>query len=178
MFKRIKENGKEFGFGNAVIGKNQRIVNKDWTFNVSGIGLPMFERFSFFHWMINTSWLVFVSIVVIFFLLSNAFFSLIYDAILGVNQFHGMETKTALDRFMDLFYFSTQAFSTVGYGRINSATNMASFMSAIDAFTGVLFFSIDRLDGPILQPGHFYQHLLPEGGNNMGCIFRENPRQQ
>src|SRR6202008_3771776 len=36
----------------------------------------------------------------------------------------------------------SQTFATVGYGRINPATNMASFIAALDAFSGVMYFAI------------------------------------
>lgn len=142
MFKRIKENGKEFGFGNSTIGKNQRIVNKDGSFNVSRRGLNIFQRFSFFHWMINSKWPVFLGIVVLGFFASNAFFAFIYDVILGVKHFHGIETTTRLGNFFELMFFSSETNTTVGYGRINPATNIASFITAVDALAGVLYFAI------------------------------------
>ncbi|MDB5227232.1 MAG: ion transporter [Bacteroidota bacterium] len=142
MFKRIKENGKEFGFGNSTIGKNQRIVNKDGSFNVSRRGLNIFQRFSFFHWMINSKWSVFLGIVVLGFLTSNAIFAFIYDVVLGVNHFHGIETHSPLKNYFELFFFSSQTYTTVGYGRINPATTISSFVAAIDALSGVLYFAI------------------------------------
>lgn len=142
MFKRIRQSGKEFGFGNAAIGKNQRIVNKDGSFNVQRTGLPLFQRLSFFHWMINTRWPLFIAIVVAGFFGSNAFYSFIYYFILGPGQFHGMEMHTPLQRYLELFFFSSQTFATVGYGRINPATNAASFVSALDALSGVFYFAI------------------------------------
>jgi hypothetical protein len=48
MFKRARQKGKEFGFGNNTIGKDQRILNKDGSFNVNRKGLSLMERFSFF----------------------------------------------------------------------------------------------------------------------------------
>lgn len=142
MFKRIKQNSKEFGFGNTVIGKNQRILNKDGSFNVSRKGLSLFDSFSFFHWMINTKWKTFFSLVVGFFFLSSAFFAFIYDVILGAEHFHGIESTTPFGNYWELFFFSCQTSLTVGYGRINPATNIASFAAAIDALSGVLYFAI------------------------------------
>ena len=142
MFNKIKHNSKEFGFGNAAFGKTQRILNKDGSFNVSRNGLSLVEQFSFFHWMINTSWKTFFLLVVVFFFFSSAFFAFIYDIILGAEHFHGIETTTALGNYWELFFFSCQTSLTVGYGRINPATNIASFVAAIDALSGVLYFAI------------------------------------
>lgn len=142
MFKRSRQNNKEFGFGSTAIGKNQRILNKDGTFNVQRKGLSLLERFSFFHWMINTRWSVFFAIVVACFFSSSAFFALVYDVVLGPAHFHGIESHTESGNYWELFFFSTQTSATVGYGRINPATNIASFIASIDAFCGVLFFAI------------------------------------
>ncbi|MBK9328370.1 MAG: hypothetical protein IPM95_03440 [Sphingobacteriales bacterium] len=142
MFKRLKVKGKEFGFGSSAIGKNQRILNKDGSFNVKQNGLTFFEQFSFFHWMINTKWPYFLAIVIICFFFSNAFFSLIYYFLLGPAHFHGLESNTLWCNYFELFFFSSQTFATVGYGRINPATNIASFAAAFDALSGVLYFAI------------------------------------
>ena len=96
MFKHARQKGKEFGFGNNTIGKDQRILNKDGSFNVNRKGLSLMERFSFFHWMINTRWSTFFLIVVGCFFLSSAFFAFIYDAVLGASHFHGIESNTRL----------------------------------------------------------------------------------
>ncbi|MFN8238071.1 MAG: ion channel [Chitinophagales bacterium] len=142
MFKRARIKGKEFGFGNSAIGKNQRILNKDGSFNVKRNGLSIFDQFSFFHWMINTRWSHFLGIVVLCFFLSNAFFSFIYCCLLGTAHFHGMETNTPWGNYFELFFFSSQTYATVGYGRINPATNLASFVAAVDALSGVFYFAI------------------------------------
>lgn len=142
MFKRARQKGKEFGFGNNTIGKDQRILNKDGSFNVNRRGLSFMERFSFFHWMINTKWTSFFFIVVLCFFLSSAFFAFIYDAVLGSSHFHGIESNTRFGHYWELFFFSAQTSTTVGYGRINPATNIASFIAVIDALSGVLYFAI------------------------------------
>ena len=142
MFKRIIFNNKEVGFGTTTIGKNERILNKNGTFNVNRKGLTFFERFSFFHWMINTKWSTFLFFVFAGFLLNNTLYSSIYYFILGTQQFHGIEATTAIGKYFELFFFSSQTFATVGYGRVNPATNAASLVAAIDAFSGVLYFAI------------------------------------
>ena len=48
MFKRIKQRGKEFGFGNNTIGKEQRILNKDGSFNVIRKDYPFMINLVFF----------------------------------------------------------------------------------------------------------------------------------
>ena len=76
--------------------------------------------------------------VIVCFFISNAIFAFIYDVILGVSHFHGIETKTPVRHFFELFFFSSQTAATVGYGRINPATNIASFVAALDALASAL----------------------------------------
>ena len=142
MFKRIKQNSKEFGFGSNTVGKSQRILNKDGSYNVNRVGLSAFDRFSFFHWMINTSWPTFFLLVVAGFFLSSAIFAFMYDVCLGVEHFHGIESATSTGHYLELFFFSAQTSTTVGYGRINPATHIASFFAVLDALSGVLYFAI------------------------------------
>ncbi len=138
---RLKRRYKEFGFGNTTIGNNHRIINKDGTFNIRRVGLNFFERFSIFHFMINTKWWAFISLVVMGYFISATCFALIYTY-LGVSHFNGVIAKDTVASFWEFFYYSTQTFATVGYGRINPASPTASLVSSIDALTGVLYFAI------------------------------------
>lgn len=142
MFRRTRQKGKEFGFGNNAVGNNQRIINKDGSFNVNRKGLSFLDKFSFFHWMINTKWSIFFSIVICCYFITSAIFAFVYYIFLGINQFHGIESTTPLSNYLELFFFSAQTSTTVGYGRINPATNMASFVAVLDALSGVLYFAI------------------------------------
>lgn len=142
MFKQLKNRNREFGFGNSTIGKTERILNKDGSFNINRIGLSFKDRFSFSHWMINTRPFIFFLWVFIGFFTYNTIFSLVYYFVLGEHQFHGIEAITPIGKYFELFFFSSQTFATVGYGRINPATNAASFVAALDAFSGVLYIAI------------------------------------
>ncbi len=86
--------------------------------------------------------MVFLFFVVTCFFLYNTFYSVIYFFILGPEQFHGIEATTSVGKFFELFFFSSQTFATVGYGRVNPATNLASLVAAFDAFSGVLYIAI------------------------------------
>jgi inward rectifier potassium channel len=142
MFRRIRQKSTEFGFGKQAIGRHQRILNKDGSFNIVRIGLPIWEKFNLYHWLTHCSVPVFVLVLITGYFSSNAIFAAIYTYGLGVGHFHGIETHSRFDQFFELFFFSSQTFATVGYGRINPATNLASFVAALDAFTGVMYFAI------------------------------------
>lgn len=178
MFKKLKQKGKEFGFGNNIIGNNERILNKDGTFNVNRKGLSFLDQFSFFHWMINANWLLFLAFVFICFFLYNTFFSFVYFFILGVSQFHGIESNTPIRQYFELFFFSSQTFATVGYGRINPATNWASFIAALDAFSGVLYMAIvtgllyGRFSKPIPKIMFSDNGVIGPYNNGLAVMFR------
>jgi inward rectifier potassium channel len=104
--------------------------------------LAVWDKFSIYHWFIKSSIPVFVIILLIGYFSSNALFAFIYTFVLGPHQFHGIETHSTWSNYFELFFFSSQTFATVGYGRINPATNIASFVAALDAFSGVMYFAI------------------------------------
>jgi inward rectifier potassium channel len=141
VLKRFKNRHKEYGFGNTTFANNQRIINKDGSFNVKRIGLNFFDRFSLFHFMINSNWITFITLVVIGYFISATCFALIYYS-LGISHFNGVVVSDVISNFWEFFFYSTQSFSTVGYGRINPASATASLVSSIDALTGVLYFAI------------------------------------
>ena len=178
MFKRAKQKGKEFGFGNSTIAKNQRILNKDGSFNVERKGLTFSDKFSFFHWMINTKWSAFILCVFIGFFTYSTVFSLVYYFILGPEQFHGIEATSAIGQYFELFFFSSQTFATVGYGRINPATNISSFVAAIDAFSGVLYFAVvtgllyGRFSKPIPKIMFSEIGVVAPYNNGLAVMFR------
>jgi inward rectifier potassium channel len=141
VLNRLKNRQKEYGFGNTTFANNQRIINKDGSFNVNRIGLNFFDKFSLFHFMINSKWITFISLVVLGYFLSATFFAMIYYT-LGISHFNGVVVLDKISIFLEFFFYSTQTFATVGYGRINPASATASLVSSVDALTGVLYFAI------------------------------------
>lgn len=141
MLNRLKNRQKEYGFGNTTFANNQRIINKDGSFNVNRIGLNFFDKFSLFHFMINSKWITFISLVVLGYFLSATFFAMIYYT-LGISHFNGVVVLDKISIFLEFFFYSTQTFATVGYGRINPASATASLVSSVDSLTGVLYFAI------------------------------------
>jgi inward rectifier potassium channel len=141
VLNRLKNRQKEYGFGNTTFANNQRIINKDGSFNVNRIGLNFFDKFSLFHFMINSKWITFISLVVLGYFLSATFFAMIYYT-LGISHFNGVVVLDKISIFLEFFFYSTQTFATVGYGRINPASATASLVSSVDSLTGVLYFAI------------------------------------
>jgi inward rectifier potassium channel len=66
----------------------------------------------------------------------------IFYFLIGVEHLIGVRGDTPMASFMDCFYFSTQTFTTVGYGAIAPRGILASTMASFEAFTGLIFFAI------------------------------------
>lgn len=127
----------DLGIGSKVLDSDQRIVTKDGKFNIERRGISFFKSFSIYHYLISISWLKFCSLILLAFLFLNIIFALLYLAG-GVENFEGIETNNTFDRLVNVFFFSTQTFTTVGYGRINPVGVYSNIISSIESLTGLL----------------------------------------
>jgi len=137
--KRIKqENAENSGFGSRASG---RFINKDGLPNVRRRGINVFNRLSWYHTMLNLSSFRFITYLVMMYILINLIFACIYYLI-GVEHLTGIDKSNPLDEFIDVFFFSSQTFTTVGYGRIAPVGFLASLVATFEAFLGLLTFAI------------------------------------
>ncbi|MBV8326970.1 ion channel [Chryseobacterium sp.] len=137
--KKIRQkNTENSGFGSNASG---RFINKDGLPNVQRRGVNVFNRLSWYHTMLNLSSFRFISYLVIAYILINLVFALIYY-IIGVEHLTGIDKTNPGNEFIDVFFFSSQTFTTVGYGRIAPVGFMASLIATFEAFLGLLTFAI------------------------------------
>ncbi|WP_159472683.1 ion channel [Chryseobacterium sp. 18068] len=133
-----QENTENSGFGSRASG---RFINKDGLPNVRRRGVNVFNRLSWYHTMLNLSSFRFITYLVVMYILINLVFAFIYYLI-GVEHLTGIDKSNPLDEFIDVFFFSSQTFTTVGYGRIAPVGFMASLVATFEAFLGLLTFAI------------------------------------
>jgi inward rectifier potassium channel len=108
----IKDNN-DTGFGGNPDNYGGRFVNRDGSFNVRKEGIPFFRRFSLYHSMLSMpSWKFYVALFA-FYLCINFIFACIYFFI-GGTQFQGVLAVTYWQAFKEMFFFSTETFTTVG----------------------------------------------------------------
>jgi inward rectifier potassium channel len=132
----------DLGFGTgAAAGRNTRLINRQGQFTVRRLGLRFWDRFSPFHDLINMSWARFALIIVSFYFVFNLFFAAFYW-LLGDGAIEGMKGATPATRFVDLFFFSTQTFTTVGYGVMHPVGLVANLLSSIESLLGWLSFAV------------------------------------
>ncbi|KFF09109.1 ion channel [Chryseobacterium luteum] len=133
-----QKNTENSGFGDNASG---RFINKDGLPNVNKKGVNILNRFSWYHTMLDLSTFQFLSYLVIAYILVNLFFAFIYY-IIGVEHLTGIDKSDPINEFIDVFFFSSQTFTTVGYGRIAPVGFMASLVATFEAFLGLLTFAI------------------------------------
>ncbi len=143
-FKKI--NTKAISQENTGFGANSsfnagRFVNKNGKANVEKRGIPFLQRYSIYHSLLEFPRWKFAIAILGFFILINIAFALIYFLI-GVDQLGGISFGSPLQNFGEAFFFSTQTFTTVGYGRINPSGFLTSTVAAVEALTGLLSFAV------------------------------------
>jgi inward rectifier potassium channel len=118
-----------------------KITVEDTIQNVHKAGLGWLENISWYHTLIQMSTGKFLLLVFAIYLLLNLFFTLVYAAI-GIEYLSGVERGNAIQDFLEMFFFSAQTFTTVGYGRISPIGHITSFVATFEAFIGLLSFAI------------------------------------
>jgi inward rectifier potassium channel len=173
---KLKDNN-DTGFGGNPDNYGGRFVNRDGTFNVRKEGVSFFQRFSLFYKMLNLPAWKFFGALFVFYLSINFFFGCIYF-IIGESQFTGILAKTRPEIFKEMFFFSTETFTTVGYGRVNPVGTTANSVAAFESMLGFLSFAVATglLYGRFSKPKAFLffsRHALisPYQGGK-GFMFR------
>ena len=144
FFKKINARAKtasNTGFGDNASSYGGRFLNKNGEANIHKTGIGFFERYSWFHSMLAMRWTNFFIIIIVFYILVNLLFALIYY-LLGVEHLAGMSTSTEAKKFGEAFFFSAQTFTTVGYGRISPTGFATSSIAAFQALIGLLSFAV------------------------------------
>jgi inward rectifier potassium channel len=132
----------ETGLGtNTTLSGGGRFFNRDGNPNMEVMGMNLWERLNIYHSLLTMSMWKFLLVVVVYFLGTNLIFTGIYYLI-GIEHLGGLLQVQGLELFGEVFFFSAQTFTTVGYGRINPMGFAASFTASMEALTGLMTFAI------------------------------------
>lgn len=112
-----------------------RTLNRDGTMNVIRPKLDPIK--DSYHFLLSLTWPRFFILILFLYLIINLLYGLIYYS-LGPQQFHGIETNSATDFFLECFFFSVQTLSTIGYGKISPASIIANIVVTADALSGMM----------------------------------------
>ena len=143
LLKRLRNLRSEenTGFGTNSNSTGGRFINRDGKPNVIKKGLGILNRYSWYHTMLGMKRSRFLLLLLIIYICINLFFAGIYYLI-GIDHLAGVNTGSPWKNFAEVFFFSAQTFTTVGYGRISPIGFAASTVSTFEAFIGLLSFAI------------------------------------
>jgi inward rectifier potassium channel len=143
MSKKEKNNEKEIelGFGNKNYNKDTRFLNKDGSVNIKRLDGDFFRRLDLYHTFLNITWKRFIVIVLIGYMVANLFFASLYY-LAGTQNFGNLSNVDERHKFTELFFFSAQTLTTVGYGYIYPKGTLVSSIAAIESMTGLLVFAL------------------------------------
>jgi inward rectifier potassium channel len=133
---------RDLGFG-AVVSREsqQRLLNRDGSFNVKRTGLGFWSSFSAYHAALTMAWWQFFAIAAVLYLAVNALFGAAYLACgpgaLGSDA-AGMQHHT----YLRAFFFSVQTLSTIGYGQVIPVGAAANSLVTLEALVGLFGFAI------------------------------------
>ncbi len=131
----------DLGIGSKASSQRKRMLNRDGSFNVERRGLPFFSSLSLYHSLLNISWLKFNFLVILSFAAINIFFALLY-MFTGFENLRGLASSTIFGKFLEAFFFSTQTFTTVGYGGISPGGTWSNIIASIESLTGLMGFAL------------------------------------
>jgi inward rectifier potassium channel len=184
LFKKIDTTLKtdsNTGFSSIANSIGGRFFDKDGSANVKKIGVPFFERISWFHALLEMKSWKFLLFVLGFYGIINFIFACLYFWI-GVEHLHGIANSSGtLAKFAEVFFFSTQTFTTVGYGRISPVGFLASLVASVEALIGLLSFALatglffGRFSRPIAHLKFSYNAIISPYLDGKALMFRIAP---
>jgi inward rectifier potassium channel len=172
----LKENTNT-GFGTNADSYGGRFLNKDGSVNMRKEGMGFFNRLSLFQTMLDMPLWKFISVILVFYLTANIIFTGIY-LFIGINQLQGWIGNSAWAKFKEVYFFSAQTFTTVGYGRVNPVGGWANLVASLEALSGFLSFAIATglIYGRFAKPKSylaFSEHaLISPYQDKTGLVFR------
>ena len=182
LLKRLRNLKSEIntGFGTNSTSTGGRFINRDGKPNVIKRGIGILDRYSWYHTMLGMKRGKFLFLLFGIYISINLIFAGIYYLI-GINHLAGVHTGSPWKNFTEVFFFSAQTFTTVGYGRISPVGFMASAVSTFEAFLGLLSFAIATglFYGRFSRPKAFLKFsdnaLIAPYKNGTAFMFRLSP---
>ncbi len=166
---------KDPGLGNTSSQYAKRMMNANGTFNIEHLNKP--RRFSeAYHYLVNISWLHFFGLTFLAGFIINAAFAVVY-LFIGIEEIIPL-TGHVFSDFLNAFFFSSQTFTTVGYGYLAPHGVASGIVSSLEAFSGLLLFAFvtGLLYGRFSKPKasiRFSENLiLREFNNENALMFR------
>jgi len=139
-FRNLKSE-ENTGFGTNSNNTGGRFFNSEGKPNTIKKGMGFLDRYSWYHTMLEMKAAKFLLLLLCIYVSVNLLFAGIYYLI-GIDHLAGVNSGSSWKNFTEVFFFSAQTFTTVGYGRISPVGFAASAVSTFEAFLGLLSFAI------------------------------------
>jgi len=136
-----KTKSTELGFGTFATPNQQRSMNPDGSANVHRLGGPLMSPSDLFHRLTTMKPGRFIGMVSLAYVLANMFFALIY-CLCDIRNLGIAPTGNVFRDYLESFFFSTQCFTTVGFGRSSPLNTVTNFVASAEELSGLLFFAI------------------------------------
>jgi inward rectifier potassium channel len=125
------------GFGTSANNYGGRFINKDGSFNLRKVGQPFWKRTSVYYLLLNMPAWKFTCIILAGYFLINVVFTGLY-LLVGVDGLTGIRASSGFQRVLETYFFSTETFTTVGYGRVNPVGLGINAIAALESLAGLL----------------------------------------
>ena len=126
------------GLGSIFQQPVRRLMNPDGSYNIVRKGGVNGIR-DFYKFLLDIKWYWFLLLITSFYFVMNLFFAALYLYI-GIDQLH--ITNGYQSDFLNAFFFSSQTFTTVGYGSISPQGKAAGVVAMTEAFFGLSSFAV------------------------------------
>lgn len=154
-----------------------RMVNADGTYNVRRSGMRLKDRFSFYHALTTMPWWKFGVTVLVSFLAINVVFAGLYTMI-GLEGLTGIQASTLWGRFAEVFFFSAQTITTVGYGHVSPTGVAIGLLASFESLLGLMIFAVatgifyGRFSGPVAKLIYSREMLIAPYKQGTAVMFR------
>jgi inward rectifier potassium channel len=168
---------EDLGIGSKAAESRVRLLNRDGSFNIHRKGLPFLSWFSGYHYLISIPWWKFNLIILLSYIVINAFFGGIY-LLIGTDGLAGIDGTSMMDRYVQTIFFSTQTFTTVGFGRIAPVGTGANIAASLESLTGLLSFAFatgllyGRFSRPVAKIIFSHHAVVAPYQDMTGFMFR------
>lgn len=165
---------KDPGLGTTFNKSLRRVLKEDGSFNIIRVGTVSHFK-DFYKYLIDLPVYKFIGFLVAVFFVLNALFAAAY-LLIGIHELQGLPPEQ--HPFWGAFYFSAQTFTTVGYGAIAPKGNGASILASIEAFVGLISFSMatgliyGRFSRPTTKIGFSHNVIITPHKDGKAVMFK------
>jgi len=183
VFHNKKKESAEIGFGTKNYNESVRFLNQNGTVNVKRKVSDKHIGFDLYHWLLGITWVQFFSLVFVSYVVVNTMFAVLYYAI-GADKFGGLDVGSGSEKFYQLFFFSAQTLTTVGYGHIYPNSVFPSTVSSIESMLGLMGFALvtgilyGRFSKPKADLQYSNEALVAPYKDLTGLMFRVANKKQ